>query len=305
MAKTKWKYGKGDFPSVFGAIVILLLIVCQLNFGPMLSFGIYSLDIAKEEPYSLLFDFFIVIAPYLLTFIALLLSSNFLLRTKIRKLITGERDKLNLRFAFLVFAIYFLAEGIFSLIGIRDIELSPSTLKEKLMMFLPILILIPMQSIVEEVIYRVLPLRIIYKNNPPKTLLGSLPIILVSGVLFLIPHLANQEIRMNSDSILAMIYYVLWGALAMALSIYTGGFEAPIAMHAANNLFIAYIVNYPNGALPSAPIFINTNTLNSPILTLIETVVVFAIIFAFSYIVKRRKKSLLVRNEEKSEGTEA
>lgn len=276
-----------EFHFILGFLVIMLAFVCWMNFGPMLSFGIMSIRQLQEGTLVGLGDYLIVHAPYILMFLALFLGSNFILKTKLRELIAGNK-KYRYKYSFIIGGIYIILLIIVSLFSIKSIELDPTPLREKLILLLPILILTPMQAISEEIFFRALPARIVYHDTLPDSAIKSIPIVLASGLLFMIPHLGNPEVSVNA--IASILYYFIWGAAAMALGIYTGGFEAPVAMHIANNLYIALIVNNSVSAMPTHAIFINKGIVSS-IFVVIEAIIVFAIIFAASYFMKKHEEN--------------
>ena len=157
---------------------------------------------------------------------------------------------------------------------IRDSIMEPSLTKD-------ILMLTPIQTVSEEIFFRVLPAKIAYRDDAPATILQSLPLIFISGFIFMVPHLGNTEVQDASTMILPMLYYFIWGALAMAFSLATDGFEAPAAMHAVNNTFIALAVNYEGSSMPTEALFIRADA--GTAVTLAETIAIFAILFIFAY----------------------
>ena len=288
------KDGKGNrepngFTFLLGILVILLAFVCWMNFGPLLSFRILSIKALREDPWAGVGDYLVVHAPYILFFIALYLGSNFILKTRVRELISGRR-RYRWAYSFAVAGIYLGFLAIISLFQARTISLDQTPFIDKMKLLLPILLLTPMQALSEEIFFRALPARLIYHNELPRTMLASLPIILVSGFLFLVPHLGNPEV--SSSFIFSSLYYFLWGALAMALGIYTDGFEAPVAMHIANNLYIALIVNYSDSSMPTYAIFINRGGVSS-FFTVVEACIVFLLVFLFSYLMKKKSAKML------------
>lgn len=289
--ENKTKIKPNEFSPLLGFLIILLAFVCWMNFGPMLSFAIYSIPAFQEGVWAGVGDYLIVHAPYILMFLALFLGSNFVLKTKLRELICGTERKYRYSFSLLVALFYVLFLAIISLLEFKTIDVNTTPFPEKLRLLLPILILTPMQALSEELFFRALPARLVYKNNLPKTWKESIAIVLISGFLFLVPHMGNPEFTANV--IFSGLYYFLWGSLAMALALYTDGFEAPVAMHIANNLYIALVVNYSHSSMPTQAIFIN-NGETSSIFSVVEVLAVFSIIFGLSYYLKKNKKEVIL-----------
>ena len=93
--------------------------------------------------------------------------------------------------------------------------------------------------------------------------------------------LGNPEVVLSEEAVLPMLYYFLWGAAAAYLAVETGGFEAPCAMHAVNNLYIALIVNYPDSAMPTEALLIDSTPASS-ITTLLYALLAFIVIHGLS-----------------------
>lgn len=276
-----------EFSTVLAFLVILLTIVCWMNIGPLISLSLTLIPTLGEDKWILLTEFLFRHIPYVMMFLALFFGSNFVLKTKLRELVRGTGRKLDLKIATTSFALYFFILGLFSLFSYKTIEIDPASYKEKLLFVLPVLLLTPIQTISEELFFRAIPARLLYHNELPHSIKSYIPLSLVSGLIFLIPHLGNPEVLKSGDGMIAVVYYFLWGFLSMALALYTDGFEIPIAMHMANNIYAALIVNYTNSALPTKAIFINRSSDNS-LLLLLEAIVIYVIFFAFAYALKRK-----------------
>ena len=114
-----------------------------------------------------------------------------------------------------------------------------------------VLIFTPLQSTVEELVFRAYIGRGLRMRGLPVYVIS-----IISGILFLLLHLMNPEIAAYRTQPFLYIYYFLFGAAMMALGLIDGGFELPIGIHCANNLFTVLVVNYPSTAIPSAPVFL-------------------------------------------------
>jgi len=274
-----------EFSTPLAFLVILLTLVCWMNIGPLAALSLTLIEGLGSDKWIGLTELLFRYTPYIFMFLALLLGSNFILKTKLRELINS--NKVDYRLGIASFGIYFVFLAIFSLLQYKTIEVDPAPIKEKLSFVIPVLILSPMQVLSEEIFFRALPARIVYHNELPKKISSFIPLSAVSGFIFLIPHLNNPEVIKSHDGMIAVIYYFLWGFLAMALALYTDGFEMPIAMHLANNIYAALIVNYTNSALPTKAIFINKGETNSFFL-LFKAMFIFVIFFIFAHLLKRK-----------------
>lgn len=274
-----------EFSTILAFLVILLTLVCWMNIGPLAALSLTLIPELGSDELIGLTELLFRYTPYIFMFLALLLGSNFILKTKLRELINSH--KIDYKLGITSFCIYFVFLAIFSLFQYKTIEVDPAPIKEKLSFVIPVLILSPMQVLSEEIFFRSLPARIVYHNELPRKISSFIPLSVVSGLIFLIPHLNNPEVIKSNDGKIAVIYYFLWGFLAMALALYTDGFEMPIAMHLSNNIYDALIVNYTNSALPTKAIFINKGETNSLFL-LFEAMFIFVIFFIFAHLLKRK-----------------
>lgn len=152
---------------------------------------------------------------------------------------------------------------------------------EKFFIFVPIaLIFTPIQTTVEELFVRG------YLMQWFGLKLNAAVTIIISSLIFGLPHLLNPEVANSNES------WVVWLALYSVMGIFFGiitvkdnKLELALATHAANNLYVALFLNYPDSALPSPSIFSNTEQLDpkTSILTII-------IINAIAYWIFFRKK---------------
>lgn len=78
-------------------------------------------------------------------------------------------------------------------------------------------------------------------------------LVVISGVLFMLPHLANPEVASGFWTM--VLYYFVVGGFLTLVTLRSNGLEVAIGMHAATNLFAGLIVNYENSALKTEPIF--------------------------------------------------
>lgn len=128
---------------------------------------------------------------------------------------------------------------------------------ERLILLPFILVLTPLQTMSEELFSRAYIARMGGKTLP-SGLASQLIYSTISGLVFMSLHITNPEL--SSGVIAALLYYFLFGAFLMYLSLRTGGFEAAIGIHAMHNLFIALIVNYSGTTLPTVPLFLRINS---------------------------------------------
>lgn len=271
------KQEEDRFNAVLCVLTLVVALTCWLAIGPVAALVAMRLMLSLPESLQGVAMYIGVHVPYILMFLSLLLSSKFLLKGNLRKLLSGSAGVFRFRFAFQIGAIYLLLMAVISPLASGGVERSGTGLSEYLPFIIPVLILTPLQTISEEVFFRALPARIAYKDRLPESWLESIPLAVISGIIFTIPHLWNAEVTNASSMVIPVLCYFLWGSLAMLLSLATDGFEASTAMHTANNLFIALVINYRGSSMPTQTLLIADSA--GSIATLIETILVFSIIY--------------------------
>ena len=112
-----------------------------------------------------------------------------------------------------------------------------------------VLALTPMQSAVEELVFRgyVMQGLGLLTRRP-------LAIAVLSSLAFTAPHLLNPEVQEHGAIIMAANYFVI-GMLLASVTLREGRLELAIGLHAANNVFLALIANYEGSALTTESVF--------------------------------------------------
>lgn len=262
-----------------GALVLLISLMLWLGVGPVLSLLYLSWPRSGEGWLSVLQGYITVHIPFIALFLGLLLGARLIMGIRLGKLLSPRGFRW--RYAAQSGLAYLLISILSTICHIGSIEPNGIPFGNRILFIIPVLLLTPMQAIAEETIFRALPARIAYGDTLPDSPLRALPFSVVSGLLFLIPHLGNPEVVLSEEAVLPMLYYFLWGAAAAYLAVETGGFEAPCAMHAVNNLYIALIVNYPDSAMPTEALLIDSTPASS-ITTLLYALLAFIVIHGLS-----------------------
>ncbi len=230
-------------------------------------------------------------APFLAMALGIAVSWKLLLPTSPISLLTDHRSfRFTLFFksmgAYLLVATLFLVLGL--LVESEAYTKSDASFLDQLMLLPLVLILTPIQTSSEEVVFRVLPIRVIQGERLKRGAMRNILACIFSAILFMAPHLNNRELASAENPTLVLVFYALFGGLVTALSIARGGFEPALAIHAANNLFVALLCNYQGSSLPSLPIFITTKPIGTP-MDLFQLFVGLSVVF------------LATRNETKTQ----
>jgi membrane protease YdiL (CAAX protease family) len=114
-----------------------------------------------------------------------------------------------------------------------------------------VLLIIPFQAAGEELFFRGYLMQAIARLRAHPLLL-----VLASGVLFMLPHLANPEMRnaLGGPIPMALNYFLMGVGLAW-VSLRDNGIERAIGIHIVNNLYAGMVVGYANSALSTPTVF--------------------------------------------------
>jgi membrane protease YdiL (CAAX protease family) len=116
------------------------------------------------------------------------------------------------------------------------------------------LVLLPIQTSAEELFFRSYILQGI-----GLCLRNIWVLSVISGFLFMLPHLLNPEARVNYG--LIGFYYFFIGGIMAYTTLRDGRLELALGLHAANNLFTALFANYTVTVMPTPSLF-TVNTLD-------------------------------------------
>lgn len=121
-----------------------------------------------------------------------------------------------------------------------------------------VLLLIPIQAAGEELFFRGYLMQAVAR-------LWAQPVflVLVSGVAFMAPHLANPEMgKALGGEIPMALNYFLVGVGTAWLSVRDNGIERAIGMHVVNNVYAGVAVGY-TGSVLGTPTFVQANVIDA------------------------------------------
>ena len=284
------KYVKGlliiIFFHFFGQIPLsLYLIFNKFNLGNLEN---------QSEIFSLLppnLGLFLILIPFLTTLPAIWYVVAKLHNQSFKRIVTSRKkiDFEKITFAFLLWglisAIMVLSDYF---INPHDYELNFKPLSF-LILFLIAALMIPIQTSVEELIFRGYLMQafgILFKNR-------WIPLIFTAGI-FGILHLWNPEIDKLGTELIW--YYIGTGLFLGIITLMDDGIELALGFHAANNLVTAILVTASWTAFQTESILIDNSepSLGKELfITLLIIYPILTIIFAKKYQWKNWKKQLL------------
>ena len=284
------KYVKGlliiIFFHFFGQIPLSLYLIFN-------KFNVENLE-NQSEIFSLLptnLGLFLILIPFLTTLPAIWYVVVKLHNQSFKRIVTSRKkiDFEKITFAFLLWglisAILVLSDYF---INPHDYELNFKPLSF-LILFLTAALMIPIQTSVEELIFRGYLMQafgILFKNR-------WIPLIFTAGI-FGILHLWNPEIDKLGTEL--MWYYIGTGLFLGIITLMDDGIELALGFHAANNLVTAILVTASWTAFQTESILIDNSepSLGKELfITLLITYPILTIIFAKKYQWKNWKKQLL------------
>ena len=107
---------------------------------------------------------------------------------------------------------------------------------------------------------------------------------LLSGLLFMLPHLFNPEMAANFW-VMAFSYF-LFGAFLAWVSLVDGTLELAIGVHVANNLFATLVITFPESAIPSPALFFTTHF--DPIFSLIMQIIACLVFYGLVFVWRKQ-----------------
>ena len=284
------KYVKGlliiIFFHFFGQIPLSLYLIFN-------KFNLENLE-NQSEIFSLLppnFGLFLILIPFLTTLPAIWYVVVKLHKQPFKRIVTSRKkiDFEKITFSFLLWG---LISAIFVLsdyfINPHDYELNFKPLSF-LILFLIAALMIPIQTSVEELIFRGYLMQafgILFKNR-------WIPLIFTAGI-FGILHLWNPEIDKLGTELIW--YYIGTGLFLGIITLMDDGIELALGFHAANNLVTAILVTASWTAFQTESILIDNSepSLGKELfITLLIIYPILTIIFAKKYQWKNWKKQLL------------
>lgn len=189
-------------------------------------------------------SFIVLNLPHLLILLLIAISCPLVLKKGIMRLFT---DAPHFRPAvFLVpFAVTFAVLTLS--LAFLPVKLNEAVLSERVILFTLSIVIIPLQCLCEELVTRAMLARIFLYEKLEASWLKALAISLAGATVFALLHTAA--------STAAYFYYFLFGFLSCFAGIRLSGFEAGLGVHAANNLFIALVMNSSSSPYNTDSIF--------------------------------------------------
>ncbi len=286
-------------PNNFSTSLCILFMTASCLVGLLIGPECTALAQKLSKPESSLSDliyYFIKNLPFIICFLILLICSNLFLKTTFRQILAGTKLRYRNGYALVVGCSYFGLLCLLTLTDLNHIKINPTPLLSRLIFFVPILAVVLAVSISEEIFFRALPARILFKNKLPSTWGKIIVASLISGIMYAFYYFSYLKMNNQAYSIGLVFCSFLWSFLAMSLGLYTNGFEAPLTMNIVKDFYLAFIINKGPEALSSEAIFLNTSSL-TPIVVAGEILFLFGGMYLLSFTLKKMHGNVIPGKE--------
>lgn len=231
----------------------ILLILLLFILGYIICPTILIILSTVLEMYGCRMDSYIVmLCPYVLS-IALFSLVARAFKTGLKEELYSENGGFRSRLFFFAFLLMLLFQLSFLLIPIYQKTRNTESTSFILYSAMVALLTIPFQTLFEELLYRILPLRLIGNGKIESTKKSMLSMTLFS-LLFMLMHANNPEVLRYGHILL--LYYFLSGFMLGIFMLFSKGVEISWAYHLAINLYGAIIASSESGVLGNRTFFI-------------------------------------------------
>ena len=217
----------------------------EIESNPNLLFDPEALQMDKNLVLALELGMFVF------AFFGFLIGLRFLHRKSLTAVLTGyEKFRFGrFIFAFLIWALLLVLFLLFSYFyDPTGYEWHPDA-KGVFFSFLIMLVLMPVQTGLEELVFRgylLQGLALVFKN-------GIIPLIITSFV-FGLAHMSNPEVKRFGWEIM-ILYYVSFAFFMGAITLLDEGLELAFGIHFANNLISSLLISSPNSVIKTYSLF--------------------------------------------------
>jgi len=231
-----WRY-------VLGALIIA---------GSWLGLGVvpYAL-LSRAETFDPRLDFIAINLSIFVMLGGLAVTMKWLHRRSLLSLITPEAriDWQRIRHGAVVWLVIAAALSVLEFLLFRDRFYLSLDAARFAPFVLLVLLFTPLQAATEELVFRGYAMQAFGRLTRSPAIIAIL-----SSAVFTAPHLLNPEVQQHGVLLMATNYFAI-GMLLATITLRDGRLELAVGLHAANNVFLALLVNYEGSALMTESIF--------------------------------------------------
>lgn len=273
------------FSLIITVIIFTMFISGFVYVGILYGLQVYDDSLVNEAEWlisdpvlSLYVDLFITIFPIL----GCWFTVKFILKRKFISLITPHK-RINWKRIFFGFSTFFVLIAVVQVIDMifhfDDFTFNITDWETYAWLVLATLILVPIQTTSEELVFRGLLLQWVAKFTKNPIILA-----IIVGAIFGSLHFANPEM---ADGWIIALDYLFSGFILTYITTKTNSSEFAIGAHAANNMFLCLFLTTENNAMGSIPsMFLVKNV--DPYLTTFVDILIYAV---FCFVVLKKMKN--------------
>ncbi len=267
-------------------LTLSLALLMWLFPGGVLTSLLYSISFFREDRVGVFISTF---TSHIVLFLTLLLIYKKVFNIKLPDVLGKEEKRVKkfIRDGLITLIVFIL----FSFLRLEDIIYNSED--STFMKFYFSLLAFPLllgQTMTEEIVFRVLPERILSPLGEKLSPLKRILLGLFCGIFFVLPHLGNIEVTSLRNPIVPIVVYFLYGALSSFISTSLTSYIPAWAVHFANNLYAVTLVGTKGSTLYGAPLFYSSTGDISPFLILTISILFSLIFLIESYITKRGRE---------------
>lgn len=247
-----------DLNRIRGLLSFFIVFLFWIFLGSSISYAVSLIlfNISNGAVNSKEFIYINTNLPFVGMALGIFFSLKYLLNISLKSLITIH-DKFNKRYFVIPFIISIIYLALYmviaNLIGYKEVMFNQVPIMDRIVLGVLVLFITPLQSALEELLFRAILLRGLVGKYSMKNRTLALLASVICGLVFVAFHLKNPE--MSTYKLYAFIYYFSFAFASALFTLYFGTVEISIALHVANNLFVALICNYQDSALQTASLF--------------------------------------------------
>ncbi len=191
-------------------------------------------------------------------YIGFVVAMRLIAKTSVKDFVLGVNGKLNKKLSLTILGLYALGMAAVYLCNIKNLSWRGVQPGQYVFLVVLMLLVLWMQTTVEEYMFRGIILRWLCKNEigyNKKAIIGAV----ITSLLFAVSHITNPEVASQSgfDIVIITSGYFLYGFVCFWADIHFGSLLPGIIMHWCNNFIIATLVTQEVSALTYPTLWID------------------------------------------------
>lgn len=238
-------------------------------------------------------DFFVNLISFSGYFFGYVIALRLFAKTKLKSFVLGadRTEKVDLKNeVFIILGLYLigfvasliLSAGKITIRGLSAFEITSVIIISVLFTW--------MQTSMEEILFRGIPLRLFCKNEISLNK-KTITIAIITSLLFMGGHVLNPEVshKTGYEAVLVLSSYFFSGLLLFLIDILTGNLLPGMLVHMLNNMLCFILIDSTDSVSGGSAIFVD-GSLASPLIVVIQTVIAFVPLVVYLCLKHRKSK---------------